>query len=85
MPINPEDIEKICANCQLFHPDTSKSGQEAGQSAVIVTRQTPDSTPKIVYGKMGCFNDAYGAISTFNCTEPTQFKPREIINSSSQT
>jgi hypothetical protein len=78
---NKPDLEKICGNCQLFHSDTSAGGLEAGQNAVIVTRQTLSNIPINVYGKKGCLNDTVGTISGIKCTEPIQFQPLQNLTS----
>lgn len=82
---NPCELEHICGNCLLFHPETSIASLEATQSAVIATREETSLIPEIKYGKMGCFDDAYGTMSSFECTVPTQFEPRDVINSIPQT
>lgn len=67
--------DKICANCVLFHPETTNQGIEASITGTILSRENP-KTSVIQYGRMGCFDDAYGQMSISPCTELDKFEPR---------
>lgn len=71
-----EFTPRVCGNCQLFHPDTTSTGIEASMTAAIITREKPNQT-NIQYGKMGCYDNAYGSLSNTPCTEPDKFQPKK--------
>lgn len=66
---------RTCGDCNFFHPDITTNGNEASMTASIIKREKPSGN--IQYGKMGCYDDAYGILSNVMCTEPDKFQPKK--------